>query len=237
MRLVLTSLLLSLGLPATAAPERPAVDVLVYANPGVFDVGPKDQLSGDGVAVMQRLSDHAGVDLRLQVMPAMRALAVLPRSPGHCIVGLPRTPDREALFRWVGVIASGAMALYARAGDTREVNSPEDLRQAVIVAQRASRPLAWLRDQGLQAYEVNDTSTGLRMLRAARVDYWLVNDVVGERAVRAAPQDRPRLVTTLGRVDVYLACHRALPDEVAERLGAGLETLRREGALAPFGLK
>ena len=33
--------------------------------------------------------------------------------------------------------------------------------------------MAWLKQHSLAAYEVNDVTTGLRILRAGRVDFWL----------------------------------------------------------------
>ena len=56
--------------------------------------------------------------------------------------------------------------------------------------------LSALKEQGLTAYEVSDTATGLRMLRAGRVDFWAVNEIAGLHAV----QDLGRQVETVGLI-------------------------------------
>lgn len=220
-----------------AAAQTPSVEMLVAVNPGVFESRPDGQVTGSGAALMARLSTLSGVPIRLRALPVARALMTLSLGPTRCMVGMPRTPEREARYRWAGQMASGGLVLYGRADEVREVQSPADLRGAVVAAQRESQPLAWLRQHDVNVYEVNDTLTGLRMLRAGRVDYWLVNDVVGQRAIQQAGAPQPRALRSFGRIDVYIACHLDFPEAIAERLRAGLEQMRREGDLAEFGLR
>jgi polar amino acid transport system substrate-binding protein len=225
--------LLALALPVRAE----TLGMLVYPNPGLFEVSAQDAVSGPGADVLRRLADVTGLALRLQPMPAARALLTITQQPGYCAAGVPRTPERENLFRWAGLMGSGALMLYGHADDAREVLGPDDLRGATIVAQRESQPAAWLREHGLKAYEVNDTMTGLRMLRAGRVDYWLVNDLAGQRAIQLSSGPAPKALRSFGQIDVYIACHRELPAATAERLRQGLDELRRAGELVEFGLR
>jgi polar amino acid transport system substrate-binding protein len=226
-------LLAALALPVHAE----TLNLLVYPNPGLFEVSARDTVSGPGADVLRRLAEVSGIALQLQPTPAARALMMITQQPGYCAAGVPRTPERENLFRWAGLMGSGALMLYGRADDAREVQSPEDLRGATVVAQRESQPLAWLREHGLKTYEVNDTLTGLRMLRAGRVDFWLVNDLAGQRAIQLGGGAAPKALHSFGQIDVYIACHRELPAATAERLRQGLEQLRRDGELAEFGLR
>ncbi|MFT7774236.1 substrate-binding periplasmic protein [Roseateles sp.] len=167
------------------------LDVLVYPNPGVVEAPAGVQPHGPGVALLERLSGISGVTLRVQAMPVARAQQMISTQPGHCAAGVPRTPEREAAFRWAGLMASGALMLYGRTDEAHAVASAKDLRGRVVAAQRESRPLDWLREHGLKAYEVNDTATGLRMLQAGRVDFWLVNDLAARRAIQHSDAPRP----------------------------------------------
>lgn len=220
-----------------AAAQASPVEMLVTANPGVFEAHPGGEVTGLGAVVLARLSVLSGIPIKLRALPVARALMTLSLSPASCVVGMPRTPEREAQYRWAGQMASGGLVLYGRADETRDVRSPADLRDAIVAAQRESQPLNWLRQHDLKVYEVNDTLTGLRMLRAGRVDYWLVNDIVGQRAIQQAGDPQPRALRSFGRIDVYLACHLEFPEAMAERLRAGLEQMRRDGELAEFGLR
>jgi ABC-type amino acid transport substrate-binding protein len=186
---------------------------------------------------MNRVTTLSGVKTTLRVVPASRALQMIGLEPGHCAVGLARTSDREPLYRWAGPMASGELVLYGRASETRQVNGPRDLVDSAIVAQRNSQALAWLQSHGLHAQEVSDTATGLRMLRAGRVDFWLVNDLAAQRAIQRLDGDAPRPVHRFGRVDLYVACQRDVASDVMERLQVALAQMRRNGELVEFGLR
>lgn len=227
------TLLLLLALSAKAQP----LQVLVYPNVGVFDVGAHDQVSGPGATMLKRLADVSGLTFQVRAMPAARALQTILQQPQHCAAGVPRTAERENQLRWAGLMASGALMLYGRADETREVTSAADLRGKTVAVQRESQGLVWMRSEGLAAYEVNDTLTGLRMLRAARVDYWLVNDLPARYAIARSDGPPPKALQEFGRIELYLACHRELAPELAERLSRGLEEMRRNGELADFGLR
>lgn len=227
-------LLLPLALPAQA---QPTLQLLVYPNPGVFDVAHGDEVTGPGAVLLHRLAEVTGLPLKVQAVPAARALMMIAQLPAHCAVGVPRSPEREPLFRWAGLMASGSLMLYGRADDKREVAGADDLRGSVIAAQRESQPLAWLHEHGLNAYEVNDTLTGLRMLRAGRVDFWLVNELPARYVVQRSGGTPPRPLREFGRIDLYLACHHDLAPATAERLSQGFEQLRRNGELVEFGLR
>lgn len=228
---------LLLLLTFAVAVESQPVELLVFPNPGLFEPAAGGEISGRGATIMKRLGEVTGVPLRMRPVPAARAMQMIDTLPGTCAAGVVRTADREGLYRWAGVIASGALVLYGRSDETREVADAADLRGAVIAAQRESRALIWLREQGLTAYEVNDTVTGLRMLRAGRVDFWFVNDLPGGRAIQLSEGPPPKALREFGRVELHLACHRELPAATAERLRAGFDQLRRNGELGQLGLR
>ena len=226
-------LLLAFALPAQAEP----LEFLVYPNPGIFEVSTHGEVSGTGAELMKRLTELTGVPLQLRAVPAVRAMQMAAQMPGHCMAGLPRTPEREALYRWAGLMGAGNLVLYGRADENRQVDDADDLRGVVVAAQRESQPLAWLREHGVQAYEVNDTLTGLRMLRAGHVDFCLVNDLAGQRAVQRSEGPPLKALRNLGRSEIHLACHRDLDQATADKLRRGFEQLRRNGELAEFGLR
>ena len=225
-------------LPSFVLPvQAQTLEVLAHPNPGIFELSPRQEVVGSGARLLNHLAQVSALELRLRVVPAARSLQIVQERPGSCIAGLPRTPEREALFRWAGPLSSGALMLYGRAGEARSVASISDLRGTSIVVQRESQPLLWLHEHGLDAYEVNDTLTGLRMLNAGRVDYWLVNDVAARSAVQHSGMPAPKAMREFGRIELHLACHRDIAPDVIARLNHGLEQLRRNGELAEFGLR
>jgi len=233
MRGLLVFLLVLLSGAARAQP----LQLLVFPNPGLFEVAADGTVSGPGADLLTRLGRISGVPLAIQALPIPRALATASTTPGNCAVGLSRTPEREASFLWAGPLASGALVIYARADESLALRSPQDLRGHGVVVQRESAAAAWLREQGIAAQEVNNSVTALRMLQARRVDFWFVNEISAERVIRAEGGTPVKHHLTLGRVEAYVACHPATPQEPVEKLHQAIQKLRRQGELAEFGLR
>lgn len=231
--LLLPPLLLSLQAGAQA--QAASVNMLVYPNAGIFEMI-DGRIGGPGETMLLRLQAITGVQFNQQVMPIARALPTLATTPGTCAVSLPRTPDREAHFRWTMAWISGAIVLYGRATENRLIRGPEDMRGANIAVLRDSLPAAWLKEHGVTGYEVNDLGTGLRMLQAGRVDFWLGSEVSARFVIRAMQGPVPRALYSYGQLELHMACHLGTPAAIVERLNAGLEQMRREGSLSEFGV-
>jgi polar amino acid transport system substrate-binding protein len=230
------ALLLSL-LHAAAQAQSPALEMLVYPNAGVFESAPGKGPGGPGGAMLQRLQALSGVTLNQQFMPIPRALLTARQKPGHCTVAVARTPEREATLTWAGPWARGATTVFARADDTRRIHDPQELRGSNIVVLRDSSPADWLKSQSIPATEVKDNTTGLRMLQARRVDYWLANDLAAHFVIRAEGGPVPRPLYSFGRIDLYMACHPATDPAAVAALDAAIAQLRRNGELAEFGMR
>jgi polar amino acid transport system substrate-binding protein len=234
---LLVSLLVSLlALPCGTARAQP-LQLLVFANPGLFDVAADGTVSGPGANVLAKIGQLSGVPLDILALPIPCALATASSMPGSCAVGLARTPEREASFLWAGPLASGALVIYARADETQALQGLLDLRGRGVVVQRESAPAAWLREQGIAAQETNNSVTALRMLQARRVDFWFANELAAEPVIRTEAGPAVRSMLTLRRVDVYVACQVATPPEQVDRLHQAIQKLRRQGDLAEFGLR
>ncbi len=213
------------------------LQLLVFPNPGLFDVAADGTVSGPGANLLTRIGQVSGVPLNILAMPIPRALATANSTPGSCAVGLTRTPEREAAFHWAGPLASGALVVYARADEAAVPQNPQELRGHGVVVQRESAPAAWLREQGIAAQEVNNSMTALRMLLARRVDFWLANELAAEPVIRAEGGAPVKSLLTVRRVDAYVACHIGTPQEPVDKLHQAIQKLRRQGELAEFGLR
>lgn len=236
MRLGLRHLLMLLALLCGTARAQP-LQLLVFPNPGLFDVAADGTVSGPGAELLAKLGRASGLQLGILAMPIPRALATAGSTPGSCAVGLSRTPEREAAFQWAGPLASGALVVYARADEAQALQGPQDLRGHSVVVQRESAPAAWLREQGIAAQEANNSVTALRMLQARRVDFWFANELAAEPVIRAEGGAPVKSLLTLRRVEAYIACHAATPPQAVDKLHQAIQKLRRQGELAEFGLR
>ncbi|MFG6415187.1 substrate-binding periplasmic protein [Roseateles sp. DC23W] len=230
-------LLLLLLLAGSRAQAALMLEMLVYPNAGVFEAAPGTGPGGPGGAMLQRVQALSGVQLHQQLMPIPRALLTVKHKPGNCMVAVSRSPERNGTLLWAGPWARGATTIYSRADDTRRIHDPRQLRGTRVVVLRDSSPADWLKAQSLPAIEVKDNSTGLRMLQARRVDYWLANDLAARFVIRAEGGPAPRPLYHFGRIDLYMACHPGSDPEAVGALDAALAQMRRNGELAEFGMR
>lgn len=231
------ALLLALLLHAAAQAQPRVLEMLVYPNAGVFELAAGKGPGGPGGVMLQRLQTLSGVTLNQQFMPIPRAMLTVRQAAGHCAVGVTRTPEREGLLMWAGPWARAASTVYARADDPRSLHHPQELRGSSIVVLRDSALADWLKAQGIPATPVKDNTTGLRMLQARRVDYWLANDLAAHFIIRAEGGAAPRALHSFERMDFYVGCHPGTDPAAVAALDAAIAQLRRNGELAEFGLR
>lgn len=230
---LLTLMLLALAGAAPAAPLR----MLVFPNPGLFDLRADGQVEGPGGRLLTRLRQAGGPAFTVEVQPIPRALTSGQTLADHCLVGILRTPERESHFAWVGPISYGAMVVYARADGTPAVQSLADLQGRQVVAQRDSAGAQLLTQQGLAVQQVSATLTALRMLQAGRVDYWLVHELSAAPTIRTAGGPALKRQLTLNHAEGFIACHPQTSPTSLQQLRLAVHKLRQRGDLAEFGLR
>lgn len=220
--------------PAGAAP---ALRMLVYPVPGLFDVRDDGGIGGPGGDLLNKIGPASGVAFEAASLPIARAWSALQGEPQSCVLGMSRTPEREDRFQWVGVISRAEHVVYARADSPAVPQHLAALRGRPVVVVRETATAAQLREQGVAAQEVGNTLSALRMLQAGRVDYWFAHQLVAEPAASAAGGTPIKPLFSAGRIDGYLACNLAVPAATVNQLRQGLQRLRRNGDLAAFGLR
>jgi len=224
------SMLLLLLVGSVAAARAETLTLLVMETPGLFVSQPKTRVvEGRGVAVFTRLGALAGVDVRFEPSVTARAMRDAEQHPNTCIVGLARTPEREAHFKWAGLLARSRLVLMARATDQRRWADLQALRGFRIGAIRQSVVAGRLHAAGLPVEEVASDAISLRMLMAERIDLWATSDLTLRYELARPDAPRLREALELGVLESFLACHPQLDEALLARLNAALAQLVREG--------
>ncbi len=181
---------------------------------------------------MHLLLQRAGVPYRIEILPWKRAYVMAVRDPLTCVYSTSRTPEREALFKWVGPINRTEWLLLGRAGHKFQLRTLEDARHLRIGSYTGDARGEYLRSRGFNVdATLNDMSNQQKLL-LNRIDLWAI-------ATRADSNILEKLslngkivpVLVFNKVELYLACNPSVPDALVEYLNTVFEGMRADGSL------
>lgn len=175
---------------------------------------------------------RADVPYTIELLPWKRAYAAARERVDACVYSTTRTPEREALFKWVGPTDSAEWVLMARADRRIALRNLEDARPYRIGTYNGDARDHYLRSRGFKVDTAPHDLINPRKLLLGRIDLWAAalrrGSLVLEQngwAGKIVP------VLAFSRRDVFLACNRGVPDTVIDRLNEAFAALEREGAL------
>lgn len=198
------------------------------------------KLTGMGTEVVEAVLAEVGEQARIQSMPWARAYDIALNSENVLIYSIARTPQREALFKWVGVIAPTRWSLFSLPGTQFDLKSLDDARQYQIATVKEDVGEQYLIDKGFAVgrnlQSSNKYEHNYEKLKAGRVDLWISNELNAHYLVRqASGNPHENAVSQLNLDDLggadglCMAFSRNTPDEVVERFREGLARLRADG--------
>jgi polar amino acid transport system substrate-binding protein len=194
------------------------------------------QPDGLSVAAVRELLRRTGDSGTIHMVPWARGYK---RAQSRANVGLfvtVRTPEREALFQWVGPLLSTTTSFYARRGSGLQIDSLERARQAEMIGV----PRDWYSQQFLERegfnnlHLVSKPHSMLEMVLYGRIPLMVYED-----------QLLPSLMAELGGSMVDLERHYSFmhsssyivfslqtDSHLVSRWQAALEDMRSDGSLA-----
>lgn len=188
------------------------------------------QVTGRETDKIRALMARTGTPYRLDVLPWKRAYHMALTQPATCVYSTSRTPEREAWFKWVGPTDQADWVFYGRLDHSFPLRTLEDARSLRIGTYNGDARDDYLRSRGFQVDATNNDLANPEKLLLKRIDLW----AVGMRPGSPGP-DRPAWQGIIGpllvfrQVQVYLACNRAVPDQLVDKLNTSLAELRRDG--------
>lgn len=228
-------LLLVAGLLAWAdghagVPQAPPQLVITteHAPPAIMAEG--ERVLGYSSDKIHEIMARTGLTYSIDVLPWKRAYTSAVQRRNGCVYATTRTPEREALFKWVGPTDEGAWVLLGRADRNYQLATLEDARGLRIGTYNGDVRDDYLRTRGFTVDPAPSDLLNPQKLLMNRIDLWATGLRPGGGVLEQngfAGKIVPVLI--FNRVKGYLACNRAVPDALIDKMNAALDAMNRDG--------
>ncbi|WP_426189529.1 substrate-binding periplasmic protein [Massilia sp. DWR3-1-1] len=234
---VLTVCLGSATLGCMAATAPPQLYLMTESSPPISMLDGQ-QVVGSGTEKVADIMARTGTAYSMELLPWKRAYLELQRRPDACLFSTTRTPEREALFRWVGPTDEAEWVLLGRADRVYHLRTLEDARPLRIGTYNGDVRDSYLRARGFQVDPAPNDLLNPDKLLMDRIDLWAAGLKRGHAALQHfdwASKIVP--VLTFNKVSVYLACNRGVPASLVARMNTAVKAMNRDGTMRRIDLK
>lgn len=235
-RLLLVALLLSLCAPTRAAN---ALNLVTEEYPP-FNM--RDVKSGafNGIAVdkVKELMHRSKQAYSLKLFPWSRAYQLALQIEDTCVFSTTRTPEREALFRWVGPLVQNNWMIFARADDTRAPKSLDDMHGYVIGGYQSDAVGEYLRIKGYKVDLAAADADNPRKLLHNRFDFWATGEQLGAWIIAQGGYAGKILpLFTFKQTEMYLACNLKTEAKKIAAFNQIIAEMEKDGTMSAIELK
>ncbi|WP_137174723.1 ABC transporter substrate-binding protein [Massilia sp. HP4] len=173
---------------------------------------------------------RTGVAYEIALLPWKRAYTAALQRPDTCVYSTTRTPEREALFKWIGPLDAAQWVLMGRADRKLALTSLEQARGLRIGTYHGDARDAYLRGRGFVTDAAPNDFLNAQKLLQGRIDLWAASWRRGSTVLQQHGWDKHIVpVLAFHQIEVYLACNRSVPDTLVARLNAELGAMARDG--------
>lgn len=220
-----------LALSAAAAHAGPTLYLATEVSPpsSMLENG---RVVGMGTDKVRELMARAGIAYTIELLPWKRAYNAALERADACVFSTTRTPEREALFKWIGPTDEADWVLIARTGSGIRLRTLEEARRYIIGTYNGDARDQYLRERGFKVDPAPDDLINPRKLMLGRIDLWAAGLRRGGTVLERHGWDKQLYrAFTFNQIRVYLACNRRVPDALVTRMNAALDTMRRDGTM------
>ncbi len=187
--------------------------------------------SGMAVEIIKAVAAEAGYVLEIKLLPWNRALSHAARDQNTIILPLSRTPQREALYKWVCIVGPYNVSLYKNASrDDIHFVTLDGAKKYTVGAQARTSRAQWLMDNGFKVELGSVNGVDVTRLKKNRFDLLLYPELVAVYEMRKRGYEEESFTRML-RVDefsrdgIYAAFSKSTPDNVVKAFRKAFGTL------------
>lgn len=239
MRICLAILIILAVMLAACAPSAtpPATEgklrIITEVYPPFNFVESNKNVTGQSTEIVQAIQQKLSTQAHIEVMPLADGLELAQKGPNVAIFSLNRTPQRQALFKWVGPIGSYEQAFYAIKGSTVTLSRLEDAKKiGRIGVYKGDAGNQFLAAQGFTNLDESQNDVeALKKLMDNQVQLWLGNTKGLEITAKEAGvnlDDLVALPVVVIQADLYIAFSKDVPDSTVAAWQSALDSLKTE---------
>ncbi len=206
------------------------------------------KVTGFSTEVVQAVLKEINMQCDFQVMPWARAYTTALHGENVLIFSIMRTPEREKLFKWVGVVSPpDSSYLFALRDRNVKLRSLKDALNYKIGTINGDAREQFLESKGfvkgLHLHGNATPKTTYEKLKLGRVDLWAMSEIVALDLVRREGSDPEQVLvrvlplTELGSGGSYMAFGPRTDDQLVERFRKGLDAVKANGTFAALQKK
>lgn len=202
-----------------------------------FSYEENGEIKGLSTEVVKAVIREAGMKAVIKQYPFARAYKMTQQHENifeYCVV---RTPEREPLFKWVGIVGSATQGIFALKDKDINIGKPEDLgkyRIGTVIEDVVDQYLTARKDKlGLKLDRISSYKSNMKKLLTGRVELWAGNELVGFYLAKELGYAKTD-INAVYRIEeltahYYLATGQKTSDKLVQKLRAAFETVRKNG--------
>lgn len=173
------------------------------------------------------------MNFKTKFYPTPRMFKVLQQTPGTFSLGIARTPEREALYKWAGPSITTIKGLYKlKSRSDIRIESEAAVKQYKIGTGRAYAFIQMLMLMGVpesQIDVVNNDVQNLIKLYKGRIDLMATLDIVFLKILKQTDYrwEEFEMAYLIGKSDMYYAFNRDFDDHFIRRFQEALDQVRK----------
>lgn len=220
-----------LSISGAAYADAPLTLQLMTEMSAPYSMREGGRVVGISTDMVREILERSGVAYSIDVLPWKRAYTQALERQDGCVYSTTRTPEREPLFKWIGPIGEADWVLMARADRKLNPQTLDDARPYRIGTYNGDARDVYLRERGFHVDPAPNDLTNPRKLMLGRIDLWAASTRrSGSLLARLGYAGKIVPVLVFNRIHLYLACNRAVPDELVTRMNGAVEAMERDGS-------
>ena len=194
--------------------------------------GKDGQLTGFSIEIVREIQNRLGIRGEIQVVPWSRGIDKLNNEPNTMLITMAKTPEREALYQWVGPVISVEYGLYGKANSALKISSLEGAKKVKAIGVYRND----IRDQTLTRLGFSNLDraasnvSSFKKLMIGRIDLY-TDTKLGAEQTAVALGYRPsdvKLIFPLFKSYLSFGVSRTTSPAIVQKWNAALDAMKKD---------